>query len=143
MYSSFNIVQQADTTAFPGFTAAQQAQLLTATQSSGSALTNFAMDCYGFLEVPEDGLYTFSLSSDDGSELAIDNNVIINMPQDQDMGSATSSPVSLFAGQHTVNVEYFQGLPTQEGLILQWQGPSNAGLSTMQPVKAFLHEVQP
>jgi hypothetical protein len=104
--------------------------------------TNFAMDCYGYLNIPEDGVYNFTLSSDDGSEIAIDDDVVINMPQDQDMGTSTGT-ATLFAGQHSFNLEYFQGLPVDVGLVLQWQGPANAGLGTTQIVTGFSHEVNP
>ena len=123
--------QTLDTAVFNGITPNQAAELGT---------TNWALDCYGYISVPETGLYTFSLSSDDGSELAIDNAVVINMPQSQDYPTETAA-VQLFAGQHKLNVLYFQSLPTQIGLVLEWQGPSNAGLGTMNPVpaSAFTH----
>ena len=129
--ANFNVPNQSSNNIFANFTATQQSML---------GQTNYAIDCSGNINVPETGLYTFNLGSDDGSELAIDNSVVINMPDLQSMASKTGQ-VQLFAGNHKVNVLYFQGPATNIGLQLMWQGPSNAGLGTMSlvPTSAFTH----
>ena len=80
------------------------------------------------------------MSSDDGSELIVDNNVEINMPDAQAYSSA-SATVTLYSGLHRINVFYFQGPPTMIGLTLSWQGPTNDGLGTLSPIpaSAFTH----
>jgi hypothetical protein len=135
MLTNFNVGNQVDTILFPGLTQAEQTLI-------GQA--NWALDCYGFLNVPETGGYTFQLSSDDGSQLVINNNVLINMAQAQPYSVGTSSQVTLFAGPQQINVLYFQGPQTNEGLTLKWQGPTSAGLSVMSvvPASAFTYQVE-
>lgn len=105
---------------FPGFNAAQQALL---------GETNFAMDCSGYINIPESNNYTFTLTSDDGSELAINNSVLINMDRTQSVASATSSATYLYKGLNSIDVLYYEGPLTNVALILQWNGPASAGLS--------------
>ncbi|CAN5950534.1 unnamed protein product [Sphagnum jensenii] len=133
MLSSLNVSNQASSTLFPGFTQAEQNLV---------GQTNWALDCYGFINVPVTGSYTFRLSSDDGSQLVINNQVLINMPQAQAYTSATSSAVTLFAGPQQINVLYFQGPASNVGLKLEWQGPNSAGLSTMSVVPASAYTFQ-
>lgn len=135
VFSNFNVSNEVDTTLFTGFTAAQQALV---------GISNWALDCNGFINIPESGNYQFNLGSDDGSELAINNTVLINMPQPQSYNSQTSSVVYLYKGEQYFNLLYYQGPVTNLGLTLKWQGPSNAGLGIMQvvPASAFTYQVQ-
>jgi hypothetical protein len=112
---------------FEGFTQAEQNLVGT---------TNFALDCSGYLTVPEDGLYAFTLTSDDGSEFVIDDTPVINMPNTQAATSGSATNVSLYSGRHSVNMLYYQSLATNVALNLQWSGPANAGLGTMSTIPA-------
>lgn len=129
--ANFNVPNQSSNDVFASFTTAQQALIGT---------TNYALDCSGTIDIPETSEYTFLQSSDDGSLLALDDVTLINMPDLQPMTSK-SAQVQLFAGAHKINVIYFQGPPTNIGLQLYWQGPSNAGLgsSTIIPSSVFTH----
>ena len=62
----------------------------------------------GYIKIPVAGLYTFSLRSDDGSRLVIDNiEVVIN---DGLHGvSEASGKIGLKAGLHPFKIEYFDG----------------------------------
>jgi predicted alpha/beta superfamily hydrolase len=61
----------------------------------------------GYLEIKEDGYYTFGLSSDDGSKLYIGNQLLINA--DGLHGSEDHSGiVSLQKGFYPIRVDYFQ-----------------------------------
>ena len=115
---NLNVPNEASTTIFSSFTSAQQALI---------GYTDYALDCHGFLNVPVSGTYTFTLGSDDGSELVIDAQSVINMP-DLQAYTQKSGTVNLYSGQHEINVFYFQGPPVMIGLTLSWQGPSNDGL---------------
>jgi hypothetical protein len=139
--SNFNVPNESDKTLFASFTTTQQAML--PVDSSGNII-NWAMDCAGNIYVPETGLYNFTLSSDDGSAIIIDNNIIINMPDTQAYASASASNVQLDSGSHKFNLLYAQTLAINVGLTLQWQGPSNAGLGTLQviPTSAFTYQAQ-
>jgi hypothetical protein len=130
--ANFAVPNESDTVLFTGFTPAQQALI---------GDTNWAADCSGKINIPESGNYTFTLGSDDGSELAIDNTVLINIPQIQPYATQTSGSKFLFSGEHKFNLLYFQGPNTNVGLTLQWKGPANAGLGTTSivPASAFTH----
>lgn len=68
---------------------------------------NFALRFDGFVNIPEDGTYMFLLSSDDGSKLYVDEQVVI----DNDAVHAPQQkrkPIKLKAGLHSVAVEYFE-----------------------------------
>lgn len=75
------------------------------------------------LTVPDDGDYDFRLTSDDGSELLIDDQVVIDHdglhgaePKD---GTAT-----LTAGTHDLRVNYFESTGGEQ-LTLEWQQPGD------------------
>lgn len=81
---------------------------------------SFAVRYTAFLEVPQDGLYTFYLDSDDGSKLYISDSLIINHDS---IHAATeySVPCGLKKGYHKLVVEYFQAAGG-ELISLGWDG---------------------
>jgi S1-C subfamily serine protease len=83
---------------------------------------DFALRFTGFIKVPEDGAYTFMLGSYHGSQLYIDNQLVVD-------NNGTHGPVeltgfiSLKAGLHPIKVGYFkQG--GDSSLKLSWEGPN-------------------
>jgi alpha-L-fucosidase len=75
----------------------------------------------GYIHIPADGVYTFYISSDDGSKLLIDNKVAI----DHDglhSAAEKSNDVPLAKGYHPVKILFFQGSGGDD-LELQWKGP--------------------
>ena len=77
----------------------------------------------GFIEIPTNGTYTFSTSSDDGSKLyiglaeVVDNDGLHAMVE-------VSGAVGLKAGLHPIKVVYFERDQGQ-GLEVRWEGPGN------------------
>ncbi|MEE4115140.1 MAG: alpha-L-fucosidase [Marinilabiliaceae bacterium] len=75
----------------------------------------------GYIKMPGDGIYTFSLSSDDGSRMILDGEVVIS-------NDGLHSPLevsynaALAAGYHSIRVEYFQKTGGAE-LHLRVSGP--------------------
>ena len=61
----------------------------------------------GYLNLLEDGVYTFSTSSDDGSQLYIDDNLIVDNDSKHAVFQLTSS-VNLLKGFHKLRIKYFQ-----------------------------------
>ena len=62
----------------------------------------------GYIEIPRDGRYTFSLASDDGSKMYINRRLVID--NDGDHGVITvSNTIMLGAGRHPIRVEWFNG----------------------------------
>lgn len=67
----------------------------------------FAMSFDGYIEVPSDGLYTFYSTSDDGSKIYIDGQLVVD--NDGLHGIIeVSGAVGLKAGKHAISVGYFQ-----------------------------------
>jgi hypothetical protein len=82
---------------------------------------NFALSFEGFLKVRQDGLYTFSLLSNDGSMLFLNDDVFIN--NDGAHGdNEISSTTALKSGYHKLKVLYFQQ-GGGKALKLSWKGP--------------------
>jgi hypothetical protein len=68
----------------------------------------FGADIYANINVSTAGTYTFSTASDDGSLLFIDGNLVVNNNFFQGDTRRTGS-IDLTAGNHLVEVQYFQG----------------------------------
>ncbi|MCB9260591.1 MAG: family 78 glycoside hydrolase catalytic domain [Ignavibacteriales bacterium] len=76
----------------------------------------------GKIEIKHEGLYTFYLSSNDGSKLWIDNKLVVNA-DDLHGFSGDSGQINLTAGKHIIQVYYFQA-GGGKGLELQYKGPN-------------------
>jgi hypothetical protein len=81
----------------------------------------FSFDYEGYIDIPEDGEYTFSLACNDGGRMYIDDRVLIN---NDGLHPVVEVPktIKLKKGLHPISVKYFQegGL---NGLTVSWQGP--------------------
>lgn len=67
---------------------------------------NTAVVFQGFINLKQDGLYTFSTLSDDGSKLYIDGNQIVDNDGDHGVQERQGA-VTLTKGKHSIKVEYF------------------------------------
>jgi hypothetical protein len=87
----------------------------------------------GFLKVPADGDYTFSLDSDDGSRLTIDGNIVAEYDGIHGEGKPKTATVPLKAGRLPIRLDYFQR-QHGKGLTVAWSGPEFAArtLSAVQ-----------
>jgi alpha-L-fucosidase len=85
---------------------------------------HFAFAWEGVVSVPQGGIYTFKLASDDGSRLFIDDKLVVNNDGLHGMESRQGI-APLAAGYHRVRVEYFNATGGL-GLRLDWQGPGVA-----------------
>jgi hypothetical protein len=85
------------------------------------AADHFALRHSGYIAVPADGLYTFFTTSDDGSQLLIDGQLIVD--NDGPHGAVErSGTVGLIAGTHRIEVRYFE-VNGGDSLEAAWQGP--------------------
>ena len=82
----------------------------------------FAIDYNGKFWIAEPGMYSFSLLSDDGAKLYIDDQVIINNDGVHAPLEKTGA-VELAGGLHRIRVSYFQGPKYQIALVLKVAGP--------------------
>ncbi|MFO1513691.1 MAG: LamG-like jellyroll fold domain-containing protein [Verrucomicrobiota bacterium] len=91
----------------------------------------YAFNYTGFITVPADGIYSFTLQSCAGSKLYVDGGLTINHD-----GNHSPSPLSgwaaLAAGKHAVNVQYFFDTQNSDAgdltdqLALEYEGPGLA-----------------
>jgi mono/diheme cytochrome c family protein len=82
----------------------------------------------GFLKVPADGDYIFTLDSDDGARLTVDGREAILYDGIHGTGSPKTATVTLHAGRPAIRLEYFQK-EGGKGLSVAWSGPGFAGRS--------------
>ena len=68
---------------------------------------NFSIDYQGFLNIDNDGVYRFYLSSDDGSKLMIGDQLVIN--HDGLHGAVEASgEIALGEGLHAIRISFFE-----------------------------------
>ncbi|MDA3963336.1 MAG: glycoside hydrolase family 9 protein [Planctomycetota bacterium] len=96
---------------------------------------NFALSFDGSLLAPADGVYQFTLSSDDGSRLFIDGELVINHDGLHGADSKTGS-IGLAQGLHAISVDYFEKSGGQ-ALTVQWTPPGGTAVSI--PAAALSH----
>ncbi len=97
---------------------------------------NFAVEYSGYINIPEDGFYTFSMNSDDGTKLFIDGKLIVN--NDGRHAPIESSGITtLNAGFHKIDLQFFQA---GGGLFLEAdiEGPNLK--KQIIPSEWFFHE---
>ena len=100
--------------------------------------TNFVLNASGYLFIPDTGIYTLRLWSDDGSRLTLNHQVLI----DHDGSHSTTSKeitLGLNAGYYPLLIEYFQGGGDQF-LSVNWKRPGESTFETV-PQGYFFHHV--
>lgn len=88
--------------------------------------TAYAVQYSGYVKVPADGFWMFSLASCDGSRLSIDGQAVISNDAVHSGGSERSGSVFLKAGLHPVELQYFKSSDSSgdnDQLRLSWEGP--------------------
>jgi len=85
---------------------------------------NFGVVYSGYIDIPVDGMYTFYTSSNEGSRLYLDENLLVD---NDGIHSETevSGSACLYSGYHTIRVEYFE-TTGEEGLLVQFEGPGTS-----------------
>jgi len=81
----------------------------------------FGLRFTGYIDIPQEGLYTFSTASDDGSKLYIGDTEVV----DNDglhSHSESLGEIALAPGRHAITVLYFQG-PVDKSLEVLYEGP--------------------
>jgi PA14 domain-containing protein len=93
---------------------------------NGNPPQEFSVRWTGFLTVGDPGVYTFRLASDDGSQLFVDNRLVVDNGGMHSLAARTGS-VELQRGPHVVRVQYVQFGAASD---LEWSwGLGNDGLS--------------
>ena len=95
----------------------------------------FGLVMNGYLQAAEDGVYSFTLTSDDGSSLWIDDKLVVDN-DDKHASFAVSGAIRLQKGYHKIQVKYFQS-GGSSALKLVMKLPS--GLSQEIPQTLYTH----
>jgi hypothetical protein len=96
---------------------------------------NFGLEFTGFFQATAEGLYTFTLTSDDGSALYIGDEKVVD--NDGLHGeTAVEGTVALKAGEHPIRIVYIQRTG-DETLELRYEGPGIP--PAMVPAEALSH----
>ena len=90
--------------------------------SMATAADYYALKFWGKINISTAGTYTFYTSSDDGSKLYIDGNLIVNNDGEHAV-QEKSGTVVLTAGLHFIEVQYFER-KSASSLIAKYAGPS-------------------
>lgn len=105
--------------------------------------SNYGFRFTGFLNVPSDGLYAFTLRSGDGSRLILDGTTVIDFDGVHDSSEFKGGGKALAAGAHTLELQFFKGAANPvnpgaltDGLGLEYSGPGIPW--TPVPTSAFL-----
>lgn len=101
----------------------------------GHPETYFGLVIEGYVDVPEDGIYTFYTNSDDGSKLFINNQLTVDNGGYHG-GTIKKGQVALQKGLHRIRVTYFQGSGSM-GLSAGWLTPS--GIEQPFPIFNLFH----
>ena len=83
---------------------------------------HFGMKYDGWIWIPRDGKYTFTVESDDGTILSIDTKTVVENDGSHPMTPGKSGDITLKAGQHPIELTYFQN-GGGFGLEVFWKGP--------------------
>lgn len=102
----------------------------------GGPTDNYAMCLTGTITVPSSGNWTFTLGSDDGSRLKINNSVVILNDGAHSFTNRTGT-VNLSAGNYPFEVVFFEN-GGSAGLQLLWQGPGMTSAAIV-PWTAFVN----
>lgn len=78
----------------------------------------FGIDYNGLFYLPKAGRYRFRLTSDDGSQLFIDEKLVIDNDGLHAAG-AKEATIALWEGVHHISVKYFQGPAVEIALVLE------------------------
>ncbi len=98
----------------------------------------FAVMWKGFLNIPRTGEYRFYVTSDDGSRLWIDGQLVINAWRDQPPTTYVSEPLHLEAGYHRLKYYFYNRYAFAEA-VLGWIPP--IGEPGVIPREYFKHVV--
>lgn len=91
----------------------------------------------GYLKVPQDGEYTFTLEADTGALLRIHDATVLDADYGYVGGQEVSGSIHLKAGLHPFRLYYARGSKGKPSLKLNWSAPG--GSKEAIPASAFYH----
>jgi cytochrome c2 len=100
---------------------------------------DFALRFRGILTAPKEGDYKFYTTSDDGTRLSIDEKIVVENGGIHP-AQERSAPMKLSAGDHAIEVVYFDG-GGQTAMKIEWKPPGDQRGPI--PAKLLTHSGQP
>jgi len=97
---------------------------------------NLAIMWTGGIRITVPGVYTFSLTSDDGSVLKIDSQEVLNNDGNHDMQTVTGT-MDLEEGDHNLVVLYIEG-SGEAGITFKYSGPDTDGVTVIVPCSVLV-----
>jgi hypothetical protein len=93
---------------------------------------NYAVRCFTKLRVTQGGSHIFSITSDDGMRVLLNNTPVL---EDDGLHAprTASATANLVAGLYNLEVQWFQGPRTQIAAELKWATPGNPNLRYIEP----------
>jgi len=91
----------------------------------------YAVRWTGSITIQQSGIYEFWITSDDGSRLTIDDQLLIRNDGTHSMVEKHGN-LTLSAGSHAVVIEFFQH-GGGRGMIFHWKGPDSANTKVVVP----------
>ena len=94
----------------------------------------------GYLNIPQDGDYTFFLRADTGAVLRIHDATVIDADFGYRGGEEASGSIRLQAGLHPFRLYYARGAKASPSLDFSWSGPQIS--KEVIPAGAFRRKVE-
>ena len=104
--------------------------------AKGTDMEQFGLRFEGLVDAPRDGVYTFSIESDDGGMLYIDG-LLVADNDGRHWAKIESGRLGLKKGLHAVRVDFFDA-GGGEALTVSWSGPGFG--ETTIPRDVLFHE---
>jgi len=101
---------------------------------------NFAVRWTGVVMIKRGGTYQFFISSDDGSNLYIDNKRTVRNDGRHGMRTKDAKVKGMVVGQHILRLEYFEA-GGSAGCTMKWRGPGTGGMKPI-PRSALKYQMQ-
>jgi len=101
---------------------------------------NFAVRWTGVVMINRGGNYQFYVSSDDGSNLYIDDKRTVRNDGRHGWRTRNARVKGMAVGQHKLRLEYFEA-GGAAGCMLRWRGPGTGGLKPI-PRRALKYQMQ-
>ena len=96
----------------------------------GEITDMFAGRVWGWIDIDEPGLYRFRLRGDDGAQLRIDGETIVDTEWGE--GFTAHGAVELSGGRHTIEIPFYEDRG-RFYLSLHWQPPGTEGYACSSP----------
>lgn len=124
-----------DSMGLAGWLGSGATNLVYTTASTIGDLSHHTLGLYGLVTITAGGSHIFSIGSDDGSQLWIDGNLVVDNGTMHSFSSVSGNPLDLSAGDHTIRIVQYENAGSS-GLTAQLDGTALSGavLSTISAV---------